>query len=407
MMQAQQISLFNLNSRPKFNNLLGKQLKPEIDKTENLSPELINPFFFLGLSVYVDLFDEIRKSKAEYVLKVTGAQIISSTFQKEKIFDADVIVTDKEEYRNQQFLNQKSGSIYVETQIDPFLGFGSQKRQISTTNKKKNSIIISPEQIPWAFITEPLQNDQKTEPNHLGDGFAQNWLNDGPLLPPSLPQSRTAMVLENQQTESFFLPPNMPDEKKSKKSRSGSRKNKILNNQKTLFSFQTQKIEANNPASTSITSSPYPNFTGGLIVVADSTMRSAPNFCYLHSMPEIRLKPLPDGVQFISPFVNDENIAKLCKERSESLRANSNICNNATITFGQKTEKKEPRKKKATKDGGRSNAAACRYCGICKKSVTDEEKHKMSIEHKQNVLKQFQQVDELIECFSNFPSSFL
>lgn len=384
-MQTQQISLFDLSIRSKANLLLGNQYKQETGKIENQSAKLINPFFFSGLSVYIDLVDESEEIKAKYVLKKTGAQIIEEPIKKDNIFDVDIVVTDKIEYRNQVFFSQKSVSPNFESQFDQFLGFSSQKRQISTTNKRSNFIIINPEQIPWAFITRPLQNE---EANELDNSKNQSWLSNGlPSLTFPPLQAHQSLLMENQQPESRIAIPKLNDEQKFKKNRQNGSKNKILGNQNLNFRAATNSRISS-------------HFTGGLIVVADSTMRSAPNFYYLNSMPEIRSKPLPEGIQFISPFVSDENIAKLLKDRTQSLLANANITKNPNINIDKTTEKKESREK--NKDLGRSNAAACRYCGICKKSVTDVEKHRSSQEHEQNVAKQFQLVDELIDSFSRF-----
>ncbi|KAK8884190.1 hypothetical protein M9Y10_043296 [Tritrichomonas musculus] len=400
MMHTQQISLFNLNSKSKSNHSSKNQFDLVIEKTENPSIELINPFFFSGLSVFIDLLDESQKKTAEYVLNVTGANIIEVSNQQENIFDADIIVTDKEKYKTQLMINHKNASMYGENQIDPLISFRNQKSQISTSNKKRKSIIINPEQIPWAFIPKRLQDNHKTESNYLAQSINKNWFNEAlPPLPPSHPTVSSS--IQQPLFSNSFQSSCLPDELKNAKNHRSVLQN-IQNNGLQAQIQNTVLNGINNSNLTASTPCPEFNLTGGMIVVADSTKRTAPNYSLINQLPDIRLKPLPDGLHFISPFVNDENISKLYHERTETLIANANLTKDSVVTLDKKVKKRETPKKKKSKDGGRSNAAACRYCGICKKGFVDEEKHRASIEHNQNVRKQFQQVDELIDSFSNF-----
>ena len=114
-MQGQQISFFAV--KPRSRTKLQKR-KTHHQDLDLVKPTMIDPLFFSSMKVFVDLTDEIQKKIVENVLRVTGASIIN-----DPLVNPDVIVTD--DFRK----------IY-----------------------NRQAKIVNSTQIPWAFITKPLNN---------------------------------------------------------------------------------------------------------------------------------------------------------------------------------------------------------------------------------------------------------
>lgn len=351
-MHPQQISLFNVRHPSKKRaykewntNPCPKHLEGIEEEKYDPPKELISPMFFKGATVFIDMLDKESEELAKKILPIIpGLQILNCDpmLLLGENPDADIIITDKPLYKYQFLRNSALGT----DKFGGFNSFKSQRNKIAMPQTKKNPIIVDPQQVLWAFKPTPIQSPPINEKQAL------------PIQP------------KQQQTNLFQQIPTPND------------------------SSQTA-IGRNQPLSHRSEPPVKPPNSGNLIVVADASKKAAPLYSRIDNMPELRQKPLPDGVQFVSPFVNDDALIKIIHQRSELA--------NHTSKVDDKVEAKDLIKK--SKSGTKQKSSiSCWYCGICKKNVKDQEKHRISPEHTMNVEKQYSEVDELSKCFPNIAS---